>query len=1027
MRVDINAVLDAFIMIEHLSEGNIKKDSNKYNFDNINNDFYNNLKIFINKYKESENNGIVIYFNIFSFNNVIKFLKEKYEYEETCQDISYDKDKFSFALYFDKDLKLRNDLIFFTASYYIIENQKIPTKDDFLIFEEEKKEELKNIFQINENEEYQVSFNKSFSQLVEKYNIILKNCKIEYLNDLENDAVNLHSFFIADLSKAKNINSLKLKKYISSLSNIDNLEKNRINLESRKSSEMFNEKEFNKILQPKNYPMGRFPIALKMKALLMQQVAINFAIKENKKYLQSVNGPPGTGKTTLLKDIFADLIVQQAYEISKLNEKHIKGTNKTIYNDKYSIGNLSEKITTKGIVIASSNNSAVKNIVDNAPIIDKLDYKYKNLDYFKELANAKLSIEWKKDSETGKNKKVYKLEEENKGLWGLFSLEGGKQQNMRKILITLDHMYNYLENDYKSNESIYKIFQTKYNEVKNYRDTMQVLYEKNNKLSDLKEEKNEIEYDNSLKIDKYYENINKLKEDISNIKFSNTNLQKTLIFLEKEKIKIKENLENFKNNKPNIFKCIFKTYEYKQYQKNIENAEIKKIDIENNILNIQEQSKQFEKQIEEKEYEIQLNKNKIKKNPLTLLKNDLADLSLEINELKNYLFIDNLDTLNFDDYNSFQLSNPYFNEIYRDLQSELFILSLDVRKQFLYENKNNLLAACYIWKENYKHKDIAWAWINLAIPVISSTFASFSKMFKDIDKEIIDYLFIDEAGQALPQASIGAIYRSKNVLAVGDPAQIKPVLTLDENILEILARIYKIPRFYLSENTSTQTLIDSSSTYGYYKNKKDWIGIPLWVHNRCDYPMFNISNKISYSNNMVQGSGEINEKNLGQVEWYNISGVAKDKFVQEQADYLREIIDNLAKTREEILDKSKDDIVYVITPFKNVANKLSEELKKINFTRYNSNKKATNIGTVHTFQGKEADIVFFILGADEKSIGAASWAVSEANIMNVAVTRAKKEFYIIGDKKLYSSLNSSVVNDTFEIINNFNEMYKKIP
>ena len=36
--------------------------------------------------------------------------------------------------------------------------------------------------------------------------------------------------------------------------------------------------------------------------------------------------------------------------------------------------------------------------------------------------------------------------------------------------------------------------------------------------------------------------------------------------------------------------------------------------------------------------------------------------------------------------------------------------------------------------------------------------------------------------------------------------------------------------------------------------------------------------------------------------------------------------------------------------------------------------------------------------------------------MNVAATRAKDEFYIIGDKKMYLSLNSDVINDTYEII-----------
>ena len=45
---------------------------------------------------------------------------------------------------------------------------------------------------------------------------------------------------------------------------------------------------------------------------------------------------------------------------------------------------------------------------------------------------------------------------------------------------------------------------------------------------------------------------------------------------------------------------------------------------------------------------------------------------------------------------------------------------------------------------------------------------------------------------------------------------------------------------------------------------------------------------------------------------------------------------------------------------------LSQKLRKF-FTRYDEHGKPTNIGTVHTFQGKEAPIVFFVLGADQQS------------------------------------------------------------
>ena len=210
------------------------------------------------------------------------------------------------------------------------------------------------------------------------------------------------------------------------------------------------------------------------------------------------------------------------------------------------------------------------------------------------------------------------------------------------------------------------------------------------------------------------------------------------------------------------------------------------------------------------------------------------------------------------------------------------------------------------------------------------------------------------------------------------------------------------------------------SQYGFYKdlNQENWIGIPLWVHRRCKYPMFDISNVISYGGNMVQG-----DQKTGVAEWYDIKGRASDKYVAEQGKFLREKIQAMIMENPDIVDDPTKDIIYVISPFKNVAYQLSRELKKIGFTRYDKKGKPTNIGTVHTFQGKEAPIVFFVLGADEKCVGAANWAVGteNPNIMNVAATRAKNEFYIIGDKKLYLSLHSDVINGTYQII----EKYKR--
>ncbi|WP_010305000.1 DEAD/DEAH box helicase [Kurthia senegalensis] len=373
-------------------------------------------------------------------------------------------------------------------------------------------------------------------------------------------------------------------------------------------------------------------------------------------------------------------------------------------------------------------------------------------------------------------------------------------------------------------------------------------------------------------------------------------------------------------------------------------------------------------------------------------------------------------------YEQLQKSNAWYSTDFRKMQSELFILALGVRKQFLYENHKSLKGAINVWerqpatigKVNGDELITAsWQWINFTVPVISTTFASFGRMFKNLHVDTVSNLFIDEAGQALPQASVGAVFRSKRIFAVGDPSQIKPVLTIPPSILTLISRHHDVNEKFISANASTQTIVDDASQFGYFKNKEEWIGIPLWVHRRCNDPMFTISNEISYNGLMVQGK---DADSIGKAKWLHVEGKAIDKFVKEQAVRLKEEIQKMI----EIDPKLKDDI-YVISPFRNVAKKLENELNEINFVKKKGN-KCVNVGTVHTFQGKEAKIVFFVLGADNDSRGAASWAVSEPNLMNVAVTRAKEQFYIIGDKKLYADLKSDVADKSIAILEAHNAL-----
>ena len=78
---------------------------------------------------------------------------------------------------------------------------------------------------------------------------------------------------------------------------------------------------------------------------MMQQVAVNLASNADED-IRSVNGPPGTGKTTLLKDVFADLVTEQARIISELSTPELKG-NLVCHDNPYLIAKLPKELQKK--------------------------------------------------------------------------------------------------------------------------------------------------------------------------------------------------------------------------------------------------------------------------------------------------------------------------------------------------------------------------------------------------------------------------------------------------------------------------------------------------------------------------------------------------------------------------------------------------------------------------------------------------------------------------------------------------------
>jgi hypothetical protein len=205
---------------------------------------------------------------------------------------------------------------------------------------------------------------------------------------------------------------------------------------------------------------------------------------------------------------------------------------------------------------------------------------------------------------------------------------------------------------------------------------------------------------------------------------------------------------------------------------------------------------------------------------------------------------------------------PWFPPTAQRLRDEVFISAMAVHRAFidaaakpLRHNLGALMNAFTTQTLPGAEKQALlpdlWASLFLVVPLVSTTFAAVNRMLGKLPLESLGWLLVDEAGQALPQAAVGALLRTRRAVIVGDPVQIEPVVVLPDTMTHAICRRFGVdPACYAAPLASVQTLADAASAYtSEFQTQvgSRSVGVPLLVHRRCSDPMFGISNAIAYS------------------------------------------------------------------------------------------------------------------------------------------------------------------------------------
>lgn len=359
---------------------------------------------------------------------------------------------------------------------------------------------------------------------------------------------------------------------------------------------------------------------------------------------------------------------------------------------------------------------------------------------------------------------------------------------------------------------------------------------------------------------------------------------------------------------------------------------------------------------------------------------------------------------------------PWLDLELEEARSELFLAAMDLHHDFIANNTGIMLTALNAALEvvgGNAPKDLdpeavraAWQLFFLLVPLVSTTLASASRMLRGVGREGIGWLVVDEAGQAAPQCAVGAMWHAKRVIAVGDPLQLQPAVTLPERARQALAEAYGVDQEWLAPAASVQTLVDRASDVGTSLPRdggRMWVGIPLRVHRRCDDPMFSLCNDLAYNGLMVS---QVRREASDAEDPFGLDASGRPRirpsaWADEKAT---EAGTHLQSNQIARLDKAlayltrrgvAPEQIIAVSPFRQVAQHLELMSHR---TRYHG----MRAGDIRAVQDDQADVVLLVLGGDPHLEEATARAAASLNLVNVAASRARRRLYVIGDRDAWA-------------------------
>lgn len=247
---------------------------------------------------------------------------------------------------------------------------------------------------------------------------------------------------------------------------------------------------------------------------------------------------------------------------------------------------------------------------------------------------------------------------------------------------------------------------------------------------------------------------------------------------------------------------------------------------------------------------------------------------------------------------------------------------------------------------------------------------------------MFDVAIIDEASQCDIASCFPILFRAKKAVIVGDDKQLPHLSFLEKAKEQSFLSQYGIPdKYQLMWRFRTNSMFDLADYYSMNS-------VMLDEHFRSLPPIIEFSNREFYG-----GRIRVMKKDVGEGKVLETVVVPDGKVDMDATRNLPEI-EALVKRLYDIVvederkNPDKPVSIGIISPFRAQVEQLKISVSKV-LSDHMMKKHQIEIGTAHTFQGDERDIILMSWAFAQNSFPQSLTFLQKPNLFNVAITRAK--------------------------------------